>query len=105
MEWRAINNCRIECYPSDYKFKKKARTFLVRIYGSKCMSCAATDKIEIDHIKPVSKYPHLRFSYNNTQLLCKSCNSRKGNWHETNYRENIKIIDSTADMWREIYEE
>jgi 5-methylcytosine-specific restriction endonuclease McrA len=95
----------IDCYPSDYKFKKRAKTFLVRIYGEKCMCCGAVEKIEIDHIKPVSKFPHLRFSYDNTQLLCKSCNSRKGNRKNTNYRKDSELLDYMSAVWRDIYEE
>ena len=54
----------------------------------KCISCNKKipyEQMTVDHIKPLSKggsdLPY------NIQLLCKSCNSSKGNYHTTDYRE------------------
>ena len=33
----------------------------------------------IDHIKPLSRYPHLAISPDNLQILCAECNVRKSN--------------------------
>lgn len=45
--------------------------------GNKCQNCGTTERIEIDHIKPLSKggTNHI----DNLQPLCKPCNSAKGN--------------------------
>jgi len=37
------------------------------------------DDLTIDHIRPISKYPDLAYAKNNLQILCRSCNSAKGN--------------------------
>jgi hypothetical protein len=48
----------------------------------KCVACNAvpTDKkdLTVDHIKPRSKYPKLALKEDNLQILCRSCNARKG---------------------------
>jgi 5-methylcytosine-specific restriction endonuclease McrA len=49
--------------------------------GWKCASCGKNlyrrDEASIDHIKPVSKRPELRFTESNLQILCRPCNSTK----------------------------
>ena len=56
-------------------YNKILKKLLVK-YKFKCVDCGATDKLTIDHIKPVSKGGTDNFS--NLQILCKSCNSSKG---------------------------
>jgi hypothetical protein len=46
---------------------------------NKCNFCDSENDITVDHIKPRSKFPELALSIHNTQLLCRSCNSAKGN--------------------------
>jgi hypothetical protein len=69
--------------PSDLK---KLRVRLVDIYGEKCMRCNSTEQISVDHIKPYSLHKELSLDFNNLQLLCKSCNSKKSNKNENDYR-------------------
>lgn len=51
---------------------------LLHKYNFQCNKCGCNDKkkLTIDHIKPFSKGGTDNF--NNLQILCKSCNSRKG---------------------------
>jgi hypothetical protein len=49
---------------------------LLHKYNFQCVACGSTDKLTIDHIKPVSKGGTDDMS--NLQILCKSCNSKKG---------------------------
>jgi len=63
--------------------KKKRRSLskavfkrLLEKYNFKCNSCNSTENLSIDHIKPVSKGG--KDTFDNLQILCKSCNSRKG---------------------------
>jgi len=44
-----------------------------------CIKCETEDYLTVDHIKPRSKYPELALEISNTQILCRSCNSSKGN--------------------------
>lgn len=60
-------------------------------YGRVCMCCGAKGAgviIQVDHIKPRSKYPELAFEIDNLQVLCKPCNQGKGAWDETDWRRS-----------------
>ncbi len=43
-------------------------------------------RLHVDHIKPKSKYPHLKLDPKNLQILCAECNLGKGAADETDYR-------------------
>lgn len=55
-----------------------------------CQCCghraAADNPLQVDHIKPRSKYPELQLDPENLQVLCRHCNLGKGNWDETDWR-------------------
>jgi len=69
----------------DEYFTRKRRRVLNRSlvkkvlnkYNHTCVYCGSTENLTIDHVKPFSKGGKDNFS--NLQVLCKSCNSRKGN--------------------------
>lgn len=43
-----------------------------------CQYCNATVDLTVDHIIPVSERPDLSHNTANCQVLCRSCNSRRG---------------------------
>lgn len=47
-------------------------------YPNACMRCGSVKDLHVDHIKPRSKYPHLELEFKNLQILCESCNLKKG---------------------------
>jgi 5-methylcytosine-specific restriction endonuclease McrA len=55
-----------------------------------CDCCGArgsySNPLQIDHIKPRSKYPDLQLEISNLQILCRDCNMGKGAWDETDWR-------------------
>lgn len=66
---------------------KDCMAILIKRYGERCMNpdCAGSDSIlTIDHVKPVSKGG--TNTMDNVQILCYSCNRRKGNRNEDDYR-------------------
>lgn len=70
---------------------QQLRQEVLKKYGKKCMKCGTKSKVmHVDHIKPRSKYPELKFDFTNLQVLCCDCNVKKSNIDETDYR-NITI--------------
>jgi 5-methylcytosine-specific restriction endonuclease McrA len=55
-----------------------------------CECCGATptarNPLQVDHIKPRSKYPELSLVLSNLQVLCKDCNMGKSASDETDWR-------------------
>jgi 5-methylcytosine-specific restriction endonuclease McrA len=75
----------------------KEWSLIVTRYGNKCLACGATEKIEMDHIVPLSKGG--AHDPSNVQPLCKSCNCKK---HDKimDYRRALEdareVIDDAA---------
>jgi 5-methylcytosine-specific restriction endonuclease McrA len=67
---------------------KALRQKVIQHYGGKCMCCGKVPDrgVNVDHIKPRKTHPHLSLEFDNLQVLCSRCNKRKGNRHETDYR-------------------
>lgn len=62
---------------------------ILKKFGPQCMLCRTmSGPIQVDHIKPRSKYPDLALDFNNLQVLCLECNRGKSNHDETDYRPN-----------------
>lgn len=71
---------------------KKLRYATITKYGATCQCCGANGpgtKIRVDHIKPVSKFWHLRLDPNNLQVLCEDCNWGKLNIDQTDWRLSV----------------
>jgi len=63
---------------------QKLRNQMFRLYGRACMRCGCTHgEMHIDHIKPWSKAPELRYDPENLQVLCRACHA----WKEAQGRE------------------
>jgi len=63
--------------------------------NGKCVLCgrSAEDGIvlNVDHIKPRHKYPHLALLMSNLQTLCSRCNQGKGAHDETGWRKQREM--------------
>lgn len=55
--------------------KKNVRLFILNRDNNKCLKCSKTNKLQLDHIIPISKEGKNILS--NLQTLCNSCNSKK----------------------------
>lgn len=55
-----------------------------------CACCGSrghpSNPLQVDHIKPRSKFPELALVFSNLQVLCRSCNMGKGNRTDTDWR-------------------
>ena len=71
------------------EWRKVRYKALVRDKGM-CQCCGRTAQdgvqMEVDHIKPKSKYSLLSLELSNLQCLCSECNRSKSNVDETNWR-------------------
>lgn len=54
------------------KFKEWKKSVLKRD-NYICTICDSKEHLEVDHIKPFSKFPKLRFDINNGRTLCRDC--------------------------------
>lgn len=56
--------------------QRKARARLIREHGEWCAFCGEVERLTVDHIIPLARGGNNEFR--NLQLLCDSCNNRKG---------------------------
>lgn len=63
--------------------RARKRRALVRDYGEKCLRCGSSKELTLDHIMPQSAGGSGALT--NLQLLCPTCNRRKGA-NEVDYR-------------------
>jgi len=80
---------------------KKVRFKVIERYGAICMCCNSTENIVVDHIKPVSRFPHLRLVFDNLQVLCRDCNMGKSSDSFTDFRPDSMELKRQRDMIEE----
>lgn len=70
---------------------KRTRYEVLLEADGRCVLCGGDARdgrvLNVDHIKPLAKYPHLALDKNNLQVLCCTCNAGKGGWDETDWRD------------------
>lgn len=54
--------------------------------------------LQVDHIKPRSRYPHLALAEHNLQVLCRDCNMGKSNTDTTDWRPKIGASVSLLEV-------
>lgn len=112
--------CSDECYQKRKEVRKQLRSYRKRKSDPrmsqrwfalrykvlakyrKCCLCGSQERLQVDHIKPYSKYPHLVFQENNLQVLCRECNQGKSNKYEHDFRDNQRPhvdIDRIVDIF------
>jgi uncharacterized phage-like protein YoqJ len=87
--------------PNDVSFYttkawKDLRLKVLKSYPKWCMKCGSTEHLHIDHIKPRSLYPELELSFDNLQILCRTCNCSKNNRNSKDYRNPNEMILSVT---------
>lgn len=54
--------------------------------AEKCAYCESkvlhVDYGDVEHLRPKSQFPHLRYSYENLTFACSVCNTKKGNFYD-----------------------
>lgn len=63
---------------------------VLRASGGACQCCghrgSPDNPLQVDHIKPRSKFPKLELVQSNLQVLCRACNMGKGARDSTDWR-------------------
>lgn len=80
---------------------KELRFSILRKYGFSCMACGRKPPgiiLNVDHIKPRSKYPELEMDINNLQVLCATCNVGKLHHFEDDLRPKEDFLTDAAQV-------
>lgn len=89
-EKTALSDVAKDSFLETYAWRALRMKVLIRD-GRRCACCGATPAtgavMNVDHIKPRRLYPELALDENNLQVLCHDCNHGKGNWDETDWRQ------------------
>lgn len=85
IEYASNNNIEIK-NRLDKKVKRRTgaewtdlRSKVFAEHKNECACCGSKEFLQVDHIYPVSVFPRLSLEYSNLQILCRSCNIKKGN--------------------------
>lgn len=71
--------------PGDARWRQFRGT-LSRAFAGLCAYCEETDRGEVDHFRPVSKFPQLVYEWTNWLFACHNCNMVKSNqWPDDGY--------------------
>ena len=77
--------------PNDTRWRRFV-TVLQRGFGDLCAYCEETCKPEVEHFRPISRYPWLVYRWSNWLLACHDCNNAKrSRWPPSGY------VDPCAD--------
>jgi len=74
----------------EVKMRDIVRKRILEKCKHRCMNCGSTEKLEVDHIIPLTRGG--RHDEDNMQILCKSCNCKKHN--SIDFRKYFKIGES-----------
>lgn len=71
---------------------KRLRYEAIKLHGQRCQCCGwrpgdtPNNRLVVDHIKSIRRYPHLKLVLKNLQVLCNDCNMGKGADYEDDWR-------------------
>lgn len=81
-----------DAFLESFEWRKIRMQVLIRD-GARCACCGATRQdgrqMHVDHIKPRKLHPELALEPKNLQVLCDVCNHGKGNWDQTDWRDEF----------------
>ena len=92
--WQRKNKEKMVAYAAKRKARKASLpghftaaefTALCEKYNNRCVCCGKKNKLEADHVIPVTWKGSTNY-IENIQPLCSFCNSSKRNYHATDYR-------------------
>jgi 5-methylcytosine-specific restriction endonuclease McrA len=93
---QSVRRVAVWCYPEKFTFSenywKKCREQILASRLNICVVCGSTENLHVDHKLPKSKYPHLMYCTDNLQILCETCNLKKGTKVEKKYLTELKHL-------------
>jgi hypothetical protein len=63
---------------------------------------SSENPLHVDHIKPRSKYPDLALDLSNLQILCATCNSRKGDRDYHGILDEIRLLELSLAAYKTV---
>ena len=72
---KPCKSCKILSERGELNFAMTLRVIVLERDKYVCTECGSQDNLNIHHIKPVSKYPRLKYSEANCKTLCIECHS------------------------------
>lgn len=83
--WVDYYRDRLGSRPTDSQWRRFIDD-LQQMFSGLCAYCEENTAGEVDHFKPISRFPHLVYEWSNWVLSCPHCNRRKSNkWPSTGY--------------------
>jgi 5-methylcytosine-specific restriction endonuclease McrA len=77
--------------PSNKRYVSKLkRAIIFKMQGDNCLCCGKLRDVGIDHILPISHGGDNNID--NLQVLCRTCNSKKGKHNIIDYRKNLDLL-------------
>lgn len=87
---------------SSYAWRRLRMEVLIE-QGRRCQCCGATPDngvvMHVDHIRPRRLFPELALEKSNLQVLCEVCNHGKGNWDQTDWKQEAVAPERVMPMW------
>jgi hypothetical protein len=87
---------------TSYEWRRLRMEVLIE-QGRRCQCCGATPDngvaMHVDHIKPRRRFPELALEKSNLQVLCEVCNHGKGNWDQTDWKQEAITPERVMPMW------
>lgn len=91
-----------DAFLSSYAWRRLRMEVLIE-QGRRCQCCGATPDngvvMHVDHIKPRRLFPELALEKSNLQVLCEVCNHGKGNWDQTDWKQEAVDLAKVLPMW------
>lgn len=87
---KPCKSCKLLSERGELNFEMVLRIVILERDKYSCTECGCEENLNIHHIKPVSKYPRLKYSESNCKTLCVTCHK---NIHSKMNNDNSPFLN------------